>query len=139
MFQNPTLFPQISNRETWLQIVQLADNDTRQLIQLNDDSGNPAYDVELEIIEASPRAGIMGYAPSPWYDWDCAPIISASLDNYISIIDIGTLQIQIPKSVIRSLVAKTYDVFMTISPIGEDDGRQIWIGRLPVLYGGRNT
>lgn len=125
-----------------MQIVQIADNDTGDLIDLNDGSGNPAYNIALEIIEANPRTGWgmnMGFGPTPYYDWNCTPEISASLADYISIIDTGTVQIQIPKSVITSLRPTIYDVFMTLSPIGEDDSRQIWIGRLPVLYGGRNT
>jgi hypothetical protein len=39
----------------------------------------------------------------------------------------------------QKLTHRTYDVFLTIDPINEDDGRQLLIGRLPVFYGGRNT
>jgi len=45
----------------------------------------------------------------------------------------------IPKSVMQTLRAQTYDVFLTIDPNNVDDGRQLLIGRLPVLFGGRNT
>ncbi len=34
MYENPVLFPQISNRESWNQIVQIADDDTGDLIAL---------------------------------------------------------------------------------------------------------
>jgi len=54
-------------------------------------------------------------------------------------VDVGTIQIMVPKSVMQTLQPRTYDVYLTIDPNGEDDGRQLLIGRLPVLYGGRNT
>jgi hypothetical protein len=57
----------------------------------------------------------------------------------LSIVDVGTIQIMVPKSVMQTLQPRTYDVYLTIDPNGEDDGRQLLIGRLPVLYGGRNT
>lgn len=141
MYQNPTLFPAISNREAWQQIVKIADGDTGDLILLTDGLGAAAYAFALEIMEAEPRGGnLSGYGSSPWLsDVSSPPEISASLADYIAIVDTGTIHIQIPKSVINSLRPTTYDVFLTISPVGEDDGRQLLIGRLPVLYGGRNT
>lgn len=140
MYHNPTLFPAISNRETWLQVVEIADDDTGDLISLTDEDDNPLYAFALEIIAANPRNHMGGYGPMPYYYDDCcSPIISGSLSNYITILDVGTIQIQIPKSVIQSLRGQTYDVFLTISVNGEDDSRQLFIGRLPVLYGGRNT
>lgn len=139
MYQNPTLLPQISNRETLWLIIQLADDDTGDLILLTDTLGNSLYVVTCEIVPARPRGHAGGYGPSPYYDDCCDPVITATLSNYISIIDTGTIQILIPKSVVTKLRAQTYDVFLTIDPVGQDDGRQLMIGRLPVLYGGRNT
>lgn len=137
MFSNPTLFPQISNRESWIQIVQLADDDTGDLITLTDSNNNPLYGINLEISPAGDHGPSMG---SPYYDDGCAPIISGSLANYVSIVDTGTIEIVVPKSVMQSLRGpRTYNVYVTIIPNGEDDGRQILIGRLPVVYGGRNT
>lgn len=140
MYQNPVLFSAISNRESWLQTVQIVDDDTGDVISLLDDDGNSLYDIALEIIPAASRGhGGAGNFPLPYYDDCCAASISASLADYIRIVDTGTIQIQIPKSVIRSLSARTYHVFLTIDPTDEDDGRQLLIGRLPVLFGGRNT
>lgn len=139
MYQNPTLFPAISNRESWLQIIQLADGDTGQPIALTDTNNNPLYSINLEITSPQPRGHLGGFAPSPWYDGGCAPSISGSLSNYISIVDVGVIQILIPKSVMQQLSPKTYDVYLTLNPNGEDDGRQLLIGRLPVAYGGRAT
>jgi hypothetical protein len=141
MYQNPTLFPQISNREGWLQIVEIADDDTGDPITLTDTNNNALYAITLEITPAQPRGGGGGYGPTPYYDdWGAEPVITATLANYITILDIGTFQIQIPKSVMQTLRGnRTYDVFLTIDPNDEDDGRQLLIGRLPVFYGGRNT
>lgn len=139
MYQNPTLFPAISNRESWLQTVVIADDDTGDLITLTDTNNNPLYGVNLEIIAAEPRQHFTGYGPTPYYDDLCEPVITGSLANYLSITGLGTIQIMVPKSVMQTLRAQTYDVYLTIVPNGEDDGRQLLIGRLPVLYGGRNT
>jgi len=140
---NPTLFPAISNRETWQQVILLSDGDTGDAIELTDaanGSGNPLYGVNLEIAPAREPRGGMGIGISPFYDdWD-SPVITGSLSNYITIIGAGVIQIVIPKSIMQSLRAtQTYDVFLTLTTNGEDDGRQLLIGRLPVFYGGRST
>lgn len=142
MYENPVLFPQVSNRESWNQIVQIADDDTGDLIQLTDSNNSPLYAITLEISAAGPNHGYGGYGPNPtpYYECDGAPIISATLANYIAIVDTGTIQISIPKSVMTTLQrTRTYDVFLTIDPNNEDDGRQLLIGKLPVLFGGINT
>lgn len=141
MYENPVLFPQISNRESWIETIQIVDADTGDLIALTDGNGNPLYAVTLELQAADPRGhDCGGYGtPSSFYDFSGAPAISASLADYISIPDTGTIAWTIPKSKMATLAARTYDVYLTIDPNGEDDGRQLLIGRLPVLYGGRNT
>lgn len=141
MYTNPVLFPQISNRESWIQIIQIADDDTGQLIALTDTNGNPLYSITLEISRPNIPGGDSGYGGnSLFYDWlSPDPIISATLANYIAIVDVGTIQVAVPKSVMSGLRGRTYDVFMTIDPINADDGRQLFIGRLPVLFGGKNT
>jgi len=142
MYENPVLFPQITNRESWLQIVQIADDDTGDLIALTDINNNALYAITLEIQAArlhGDSGGFGGYGINPYYDTSGGPIISATLADYIAIVDTGTIQIMIPKSIMQKLRGRTYDVFLTIDPINEDDGRQLLIGRLPVFYGGRNT
>ena len=141
MYQNPVLFPQVSNRESWIQVVQIGDDDTGDPIALTDDDGNPLYAITCEIRAAGPRGGDCGGygTQQAYYDFDGEPIIEATLANYITILDVGTFQIVIPKSVMQTLRSRTYDVFLTIDPVNEDDGRQLLIGRLPVLFGGMNT
>lgn len=139
MYQNPTLFPAISNRQSWRQVVELADDDTGDLILLTDESGAALYAIALEITASNPTSHWQRSTYPSSYDGGCDPSISASLSDYISIVGTGTIQISIPKSVIATLSPQTYDVFMTITDTAEDDARQILIGRLPVLYGGRST
>jgi hypothetical protein len=138
MYQNPTLFPAVSNRETWLQIVQIADDETGDLISLTDSSGNPLYQVYLEISPPRNNRGYYGAVPSPYYDECGEPIIFASLANYLSIVDTGTIQIQIPFTIMQTLRGgRTYDVFLRLEDVVDNDARQLLIGKLPVAFGGR--
>ncbi len=142
MFQNPVLFDPISTREAWLIYRQFADDDTGELIALKNDAGAALYNLTLEIMLADAPMNGTGYGRPPWPAVDNnVPIITATLANYITIVDNNTIQIRIPKSVIGSLWGpKTYDVYLTIADVNDaDDCRQGLIGRLPVLYGGRNT
>jgi hypothetical protein len=139
MYEQPVLFPSISNRETWLQIVQICDDQTGDPIELTDSNGNPLYQIYCEI--SPPRGGGGGgfgasYAYS-WYD-DCGePLICASLANYITIPDVGTIQVQIPYTVMQCLRGhRTYSVYLRLEDVANADARQILIGRLPVAFGG---
>jgi hypothetical protein len=150
MYQTPVLFPEISNREAWLQIIQVYDDDTGDLITLVDGNGNASYSVTLEIRPPRRHGSYGSISGSPYYD--CAsgePIIFSQLvqgasalnpGGYISIVDSGTINIQIPKSIMQTLRrTETYDVFLTLDDPANDDGRQLLIGKLPVLFGGRAT
>jgi hypothetical protein len=76
---------------------------------------------------------------SPYYDGNgCEPIIFASLDNYISIPDTGTITIQIPYTVMKKMHGnRTYDVSLRLEDSANDDARQLLLGSLPILDGGR--
>ena len=138
MYEQPINFPAISNRESWVQTVQFCDDETGDLITLTDGGGNPLYSIYLEI--SSGYRGGRGGSPygASYYD-DCGGVIvQATLDNYISIIGIGTVQIQIPYTIMQGLNGnKTYSVFMRIEDAANQDARQVLIGSLPVAYGGR--
>ena len=151
MYQNPVLFPQISNRESWVQTVQIYDDDTGDLITLVDGNGNAVYAVTLAI-QPEQRGGYSGVSSnSSYYGCDYGePVIYSTLaqglpalnpGGYIALVDTGTISIQIPKSVMQTLRGgpRTWDVYLTIDDTANDDGRQILIGKLPVFYGGRNT
>lgn len=149
MYENPVLFPQVTNRESWRQILQLADDDTGDLITLTDGNGNSLYTITLAVEPARPRGGTGGYGDGSAYDGDaCAALILQTLsagsgvtsNPALSILDTGTVQIFIPKAQMQTLRgARTFDVFMTVYESDIDDGRQLFCGRLPVIYGGRNT
>ena len=139
MYEQPVLFPAISNRETWFQIVQIVDDQTGDPIQLLDGSGNPLYQVYLEI--SPPRGhGDDGYGDWGWYGCGGGGRIHASLADYITIPDIGIIQIQIPYKVMETLrgSTRTYNVSLRIVDETNADERQILIGKLPVLFSGHH-
>lgn len=150
MYENPVLFPQVSNRESWVQSIQIFDDDTGDLISLVDGNGNALYTVSLEIERRFMGDSYDYSGASPYYYGNCGEAIifatlaqgSAAIQagNYIALVDAGTIQIQVPKSIMQTLFIRgTYDVFITIDDTANDDGRQILIGKLPVFFGGRNT
>jgi len=155
MYQDRTLFPEVSNRESWRPPVQLLwDDDAGEPIELRDPTlTNSLYTITLEIVPTQPRPHgsflFGGTLPSAYYDdVNDQPVITVQLaagagaesNAQLSIIDIGAVQIFIPKATFSALKGnRTYDVYMTIYDPDFDDGRQIFIGKLPVMYGGRTT
>ena len=138
MYQNPVLFPPISNRETWLQVIQIADDETGDLISLTSDTGNgaPLYAIYLEISPPHDRGGYNGPDLS-WYGCGGDPSLRASLADYITIPDVGTISIEIPYTVMQTLHGgRTYDVYLRLEDAANSDARQLLIGRLPVAYSG---
>ena len=122
-----------------MQIIQIFDDQTGDLISLTDASGNPLYAIYCEI--SPPRHGGAGGWPSAysyaWYDNDGQPLILASLADYITIPDTGTIQVQIPYTVMQTLRgSKTYNVYVRLEDVANADARQILIGKLPVFFGG---
>jgi hypothetical protein len=104
----------------------------------------------LEILRSHHDGGHGYSGPSPYYDnGGCDAVIHSTLAQgapaisagaYIAIVDVGVIDIQIPKSIMKTLHgAATYDVYLTIEDTAGDDGRQLLIGRLPVFSGGRST
>lgn len=102
---------------------------------------------QFEIRGETPNNTGSGYIA--WYDFgtpdDQGPILIASLGNGISIVDIGTLQILIPESTFKTVLdvpynsqSNTYARTFLASMTGTDgvNTRQLFVGRLPVLYGG---
>lgn len=142
MYESPVLFPAISNRETWLQIIQICDDQTGDPIVLTDGNGNPLYQIYCEI--SPPREGWHGgfgggYGEFGWYGGGFGEgIIHASLANYITIPDIGTIQIQIPYKIMETLrgATRTYNVYLRLVDEAAGDARQLLIGKLPVIYAG---
>lgn len=99
---------------------------------------NPLYAIYLEISPPRGRGGYSGNFSSPYYDHGAGePRIFATLSNYLSITDVGTIQVQIPYTIMQTLRrSETYDVFMRLEDVAGDDARQLLIGKLPVHFGG---
>jgi hypothetical protein len=91
---------------------------------------------QFEIRHGGTHLDNSGY--TMWIDVSVAsgdtPLLSATLGNGITIIDVGFLQVRIPESQFRRLCGRTYLACMTMTD--SIDTRQIFIGKLPVLGGG---
>ena len=141
MYEYPIQFPAISNRESWIQVIQIADDQTGDLIALTDSNNNPLYGIFLEI--SPPEDGHFGFgggytSNGGFVGVEGDAVILASLGNFITIPDVGTIQVQIPFSVMHKLRGmKTYNVYLRLVDFTNDDARQLFIGKLPVAHGGR--
>jgi hypothetical protein len=66
---------------------------------------------------------------------NCGPILTAALGTGVSIVDVGRLQVLLPESLTRKLHNRSYLASMTMAD-GTPNTRQLFIGQLPVQYGG---
>lgn len=83
--------------------------------------------------------GLDGYSDTygEWGSVECnAPILSASIGNGISIVDIGIIQIYFSETSMRSLGRGMHSVASTLASSDGVDVRQLFLGRLPVFFGG---
>jgi hypothetical protein len=129
MYINPVLLPQVSNREDFLLTLSLYDDDANEPIDLT------GWTFQFEIRRPGAQRFDGGYG---WYAdmgaVDVSPTLAASLGSGITVLDTGLLQILIPEARMKTLCPATYLACLTAT-----DGvntRQLFIGRLPVLYGG---
>jgi hypothetical protein len=90
----------------------------------------------FEIRRTGARYDGSGYIP--WYDFgvpdEFGPLLSASLGNGISYVDVGVIQIMIPVSAFQTLRGGTYSAALTVTD--SINTRQMFIGQLPVQWGG---
>lgn len=68
------------------------------------------------------------------YDCD-KPILTASIGNGITIVDVGIFQIYFSETQFRSLGSGMHSVAATLASADGVDVRQLFLGRLPVLSG----
>lgn len=103
------------------------------------------FTFQFEIRRGPPLNAMGGYVP--WYDWggiaDEAPVLSASLGNGVTHVDVGVLQILIPEvtfKTISDILSRqdygpgTFRACMTMTD--SINTRQLFIATLPVLSGG---
>jgi hypothetical protein len=80
-----------------------------------------------------------GYGSSSFIGTDdfSQPIIQAQLGSGITMIGLGLLQLRVPASTVFKLRHKTYSIAMAAYLGG--DTRQLFLGKMPVLFGGLST
>lgn len=92
---------------------------------------------QFEIRSMPPKwSPSIGYAN--FYDFGISPqlpVLQASLaSGEITVTDIGTIQIRIPEATFRTLESGTYAACLSMTD--SVNTRQLFIGKLPILYGG---
>lgn len=80
------------------------------------------------------RGGGDGYGDCPESSYPENPIIQAQLGSGITVVDTGVIQLRIPAATIAQLRHKTYKASMLM--FDGYDTRQLFIGKLPMLFGG---
>lgn len=86
-------------------------------------------------IRTDERDGDGGFGSSAYIGTDAgSPVIAASLGSGISMVDLGKLQLRIPKATIAQLRHRTYRASMTM--FDGYDTRQLFVGKLPIISGG---
>jgi hypothetical protein len=99
---------------------------------------------QFEIRRGGPRNTGAGFVP--WFDFgtpdSLGPLLSASLGNGITILDIGVIQILIPEAKFKTLSANTTQESSTgtfqaaLTMTDSVNTRQLMLAELPVMYGG---
>jgi hypothetical protein len=110
------------------------DDDTGDLIDLTD----CAIQIEIRRVRNAGGYGLDGYGPNysvGSYDW-CAPILTASIGNGVDIVGLGAFQIYFSETQFRSLAAGMHSINATLASPDGVDVRQLFLGRLPILFGG---
>jgi hypothetical protein len=146
----------MSNRESWTLTVGLYDDDTGDPIALNDaqvgdfssdfssdfaDSSGNLVSFQFDVRRSGPggRWGSYGGGYGQYYgigSYDCSqPILTASLGNGITIVDVGIIQIYFSETQMRTLSSGTWDVGCTMASIDGIDVRQVFRAKLPILSG----
>jgi hypothetical protein len=94
------------------------------------------FTFQFEIRRTGPGWPTTDY--SAYYDFGISaqsPVLTASLANgYLTVIDVGALQIRIPEVIFKSLNGGTYGACLTLTD--SVNTRQLFIGKLPVIWGG---
>lgn len=131
MYQNPVLFPQQTNRESFAPIVAIFDDDTGELVDLS------GLTFQLEIRNTGSGSGHFASPAAPFFsDVPGSPLLTATLGNGITVLDIGVFQVIFSEIQMRSLRAGTYSIACTATDGSPAGSRQLFLGRLPVLDGG---
>ena len=96
--------------------------------------------LQLEIRNQDHHGGGFGDDYNQWYDWGGgqvggdAPLIVATLGGGLTIVDLGFVLINIPVLTMQRLRLRSYLIGLVATD--SVSTRQIFLGKLPVLYGG---
>lgn len=129
MYQNPVLFPQVTNRESFAPFIGIYDDADGSPVNLS------GLTFQLEIRNSGLGSGQFSGAPY-FSDVPGAPLLTASLGNGITVVDIGVFQVVFSEIQMRGLRPGTYSIACTVADGSAAGTRQLFIGRLPVLDGG---
>ncbi len=98
-----------------------------------------AVSIQLEIRRKNNRQGMWGDAYGPPGDWggydSSGPILTASIGNGITIVDIGIIQVYFSETSFRQLARGEHSVAATLASSDGIDVRQLFLGLLPVFDG----
>ena len=102
---------------------------------------------QFEIRGDPPLSITGGYVT--WYDFgtppDTGPLLAASLANYISIVDVGVIQVEIPEIIFKGVLDSPYSavsggstrtLMASMTMTDSVHTKQVYRGRLPIVYGG---
>lgn len=129
---NPVAFAQVTNRESWSQLLGLDDEDTGEPLDLT--SLTFTCEVRRERTSGNwSNTYSTNYSDVGTDDFS-GPIITLSLGSGLTVIDTGKLQVSFTLEQMRTLYPDTYSIALICS--NGVDTRQIFLGTLPVLFGG---
>lgn len=134
MYQPQTQFPQYTNRESFTQLIGVYDDATGDAIDLSGCS----IQVEIRRDREHGGYGFDGYGPNysiGAHDW-CAPILTASIGKGVDIVDVGIFQLYFSETQFRSLSPGMHSINATLTSADGADTRQLFLGRLPIFFGG---
>lgn len=131
---NPVLFPAVTNRESWSQIIGFYDDDTGDALDLTPYT----FACEVRLRDRRSQFDQSGYTPN--YDYggvtDYGPLVTLALGSGITVVATGQLELDITVDQMRTLCAGTYLISLVLSDGTPTGSRQIFRGYLPVLFGG---
>lgn len=123
------VLPPVSNRESWLWMIELTDDDTGDLLDLT------GWTFECELRRRGPMVNdSSGYTPN--YDYggvnDYGPVVTPT----VTVVGTGQIQLATTLLQMRSLCPDTYSIALTGTDAGGTNTRQLFLGTLPVVFGG---
>lgn len=130
----PITFPAVTNREAWSQLLKLMDVDENEALDLDD----LTFVCEVRRTGGSQwdNSGYGSTYSSGSLDPNCQPMITLTNDDGITVVGDGEVEIYMTVEQMRTLAPDTYSIAMTARTSDASDTRQVFLGRLPVIFGG---